>query len=353
MRNMKNLKWLTLATLIIGSFAAPSFAEESSFEAIYKKLKKSFSKLEANKDGDGCAGCYYVAGLEVKNGAERFSDLLGRIKDALKNLDPNDNGALDRLRADLYYLQAIFRLYMNAGSGNKADPFANYAAELAPLNAKVKSLEDSIGGYMETLRLGNDGNAALKNIKSKLKAEGWLADDGNIPAIENIDKVLKGLKFQDPETERNMLLERVATQLDYVQNAHYDMHEVEEGVHALRKEMRWYRYYVAALTTRDSNNSPVPLLATTSDHCPMNGGVEPKAEAFKAGYTCNVSACLPEEYLKLERVMSGLKKRGADAMNAGAKVGDDIVKQATEIMKKLHETGIPGNISKQVRACKK
>ncbi|MBL7715158.1 MAG: hypothetical protein JNL01_06785 [Bdellovibrionales bacterium] len=355
---MKNRKiqfvgtW-ALAVFLMGGVASPLRADDKKLDAAFRKASKAIKKLEADYTDEVCQSCVQDMKNEPKSGAARFSDLLGRIKKALTNIDPNDQGALDRLRADLYLLQAELRLFMNyTSAGVGKDQYTNYAGEMSGMNAQVKQLEDSIGGYLETLRLGNNGNAALDRIKESLKNDGWLTSaDGSNAKVDGIQKSLEAMKWQDAKTERNMLLDRVAQQLEYVQNTHYDMNEVEEGIHALRKEMRWYRYYVSALTTLDAEGNSVALLATTDDHCPSQGRA-PAADAFKTGYTCKVSACLVQDYRSLESEMTGLKKRGADAMNAGKKAGDEITKRADEIMKSLHAKKIPQLLANQVRACK-
>ncbi len=90
----------------------------------------------------------------------------------------------------------------------------------------------------------------------------WLPDeDGESPGLAKLLRKLLAVEWDDYEADKTYLRGELARRLRKVHEANYDMADLEEGIHELRRQLRWLPIYLTALdgfAELAAELSPVP-----------------------------------------------------------------------------------------------
>jgi hypothetical protein len=188
---------------------------------------------------------------------------LKRFAPHLKELDPvlrmNPNEISEALvakdyRYNTFMIQGLLRIYERV-----------YGRKAGNLRLEIKTVEDAIGDYKAqaefyafALELHLPPKV-IKHMKKKvgryknlltdtLLEYGWISFDADAELyIVEYAKKLAGIKWHDPEQDLRDVAGSIATEMKKIEKKEYDMEELQEGIHKLRRKMRWILIYVQSL----------------------------------------------------------------------------------------------------------
>jgi hypothetical protein len=196
----------------------------------------------------------------------RFKPYMTSLRSALESGQSNEqiaNTLLGSGRPAAFSLQALCRLYSDA------DP------KFKEIRDDFKRLEDGIGAYdkwndiyntavsehkdQATLdRLKGQRDAALTSFTQMLSDRKFLVPAGQTSRMKEIQAFLDGFDWKTRKEDRQLILKALGKELEDLEETHYDMKilEVGDGVHELRRDMRWVLIEQVALngmiTVKDS-----------------------------------------------------------------------------------------------------
>ncbi|MCM0606997.1 MAG: hypothetical protein KA715_12980 [Xanthomonadaceae bacterium] len=188
-------------------------------------------------------------------GYDRFEYLLEELDETLHQ--PHDaNEAIDQflkndVRRQLFKLEGLSRLYK-----------IQYE-EFDPIYNKFKKLEDVLGKFIETKEYFEFAEkldapqAAQKKLKAKLDEsrvalvtileKSWLPDSKGVSGAEDMMEELYDMVWDPDATDRKLMLQSYARDVRKVIGNDYDMDKLQEGIHELRRRLRWFPIYIGSL----------------------------------------------------------------------------------------------------------
>ncbi|MBX7101200.1 MAG: hypothetical protein K1X89_26020, partial [Myxococcaceae bacterium] len=148
-------------------------------------------------------------------------------------------------RRDIFHLEALFKVY-----GDALGP----AAE--PLAAQVKGLEDLIGAtttFSHALKLAKDRgappevsqrlrelqSAAMDAVEAEVAAHWLPGKDGKSPAVATLLSTLNQAELPGEKKDRKLVAKWFTHQAEKIGRTDYAMDRLGDGVHALRRKLRW------------------------------------------------------------------------------------------------------------------
>jgi ribosomal protein L18 len=189
----------------------------------------------------------------------------GKLVDVVMNND---------LRRQVFLLEGIAKLYSDI-HGKKAER----------VYVGAKALEDQLGRYSMTKsnlataeKVGADPAAIAllkKDMESsraalkQLLVDDWMPDaKGRIPALRDVVEDWGEAKWGSYEKDLGKVKEELSRRLGKLESTPYDMNNLEDGIHELRRQLRWFPIYAEALNglfQLDETANPVaaytPLLS--------------------------------------------------------------------------------------------
>lgn len=203
---------------------------------------------------------------------ERVLRWLAELDDALRTIDPTCEPLVDAaMRIDVrryfFMLEGICRLYRE-----------RYGDDAKRVWRRVKKMEDALGrvDYTRAMHaaakrfkapkkartfLREARDKAERKLRKQLRAE-WCPDSkGSIPGVARLVEASGAFPWDDPATDRRYLSGQIAAELEAIEHDDLDMEELEEGVHELRRSIRWFPIYLFALSgfaSLDESLNPIP-----------------------------------------------------------------------------------------------
>lgn len=191
--------------------------------------------------------------------------------DAMLRSEPDADKVVDLimskdLRRQVFLLEGVSKLYTE---------LHGKPAERVYLGAKA--LEDRIGQYSMTQsnlasaeKVGVDPKAiavlkadmdASRAALKSLVTEEWMPDaKGRIPGMRDIVEDWGEAKWGSVDKDLKAVKGVLARRLEKIESTPYDMSELEDGVHELRRQLRWFPIYAEALNgvfQLDPTDNPV------------------------------------------------------------------------------------------------
>lgn len=169
------------------------------------------------------------------------------------------------LRRHVFLLEGIGKLY-----GRSFD-------EAVEVQTAAKELEDTLGlvsacrtnlayarqvsAPVDVLRvLEKAERDATKNLQDLL-ADKWMPDEkGRIPAVKNLLKGWGRADWDDYAEDKKFVRKELVRRLEKLAETPYDMNNLQEGIHELRRQLRWFPIYaesVNGLVQLDAQKNPV------------------------------------------------------------------------------------------------
>jgi hypothetical protein len=184
------------------------------------------------------------------------------------------------IRRQVFLLEGQLRMYKGRfGSGAEA--------RLEASLAEVKGFEDALGGATYTraiLKAAREANAPSTVVDvlmakdreafsslTRLVAAKWTPNpkDGRVPALRNLYKAFAGENFGTNREDQQFLLRKIAKEVRQVSTESFDLKDLHNGIHDLRRELRWIPVYVEAtggMIQLSDQLNPIPeLKALLSD----------------------------------------------------------------------------------------
>jgi hypothetical protein len=160
----------------------------------------------------------------------------------------------DSARVSSFHLQGLGTLY-----SEQDEAFKDF-------RKAFKSLEDGIGGYdkwdkilskaeqrraprsqIEELRRKRD--EARAEFVERLREEGWIVSGRGQTRLRELTSFLDTYRFKSYDDDRKAILKALGKQLKKVEETQYDLTILEhgDGLHELRRELRWFLIQARAL----------------------------------------------------------------------------------------------------------
>jgi hypothetical protein len=177
------------------------------------------------------------------------------------------------LRRHVFLLEGITKFY-----GHRTD-------SLDKPFAQAKELEDSLGLYSavkSNLAYAQKVNApapVLEHMQhlvdkahkalGKLLEDEWMPSEknGKCKALATLVEKLGNASWDDYRDDKKYIASEFAGRVSEVDNTHYDMTQLQTGIHELRRQLRWFPIYAEALNglvQLDATQNPIaayqPLL---------------------------------------------------------------------------------------------
>jgi hypothetical protein len=200
--------------------------------------------------------------------------------DAVLRSEPDADKLVDLimskdLRRQVFLLEGIAKLYAN---------IHGKPAERVYLGAKA--LEDRIGHYSMTKSnlataekvgadpkviavLKADMDASRAALKALVTSE-WMPDaKGRLPGMRDIVEDWGEAKWGSAEKDLKAIKRELARRLEKIETTPFDMNELEDGIHELRRQLRWFPIYAESLNglfQLDDTTNPVKAYEPMLQH---------------------------------------------------------------------------------------
>ncbi len=202
------------------------------------------------------ARLYGIDGTEAKP-ARRLLRWATELHDALAQAqaakDPVSAAMAPDVRRIAFMLEGLFRMYADA-----------YGKPAEKGQARVKELEDQLGAYghatdmqaaarkapgvpAELLRWLDDQAEEERQALHDLMEEWQPGKDGKVPALERVFDRILSIEWKKGAKDRDIIQASLAAQLERIADDELDMNELQEGLHELRRQLRWPPIYGQAL----------------------------------------------------------------------------------------------------------
>jgi hypothetical protein len=158
------------------------------------------------------------------------------------------------LRRQVFLLEGISKLYVEI-HGKRAEK----------VYEKVKHLEDHLGRLSMTRSnlaaaekvgadprvlslLQKDMESSRVELRNLLQAE-WMPDSkGRIPGLRDVVEKWGEAKWGSYDKDFGKVRHELARRLEKLESTPFDMDELENGIHELRRQLRWFPIYAEALS---------------------------------------------------------------------------------------------------------
>lgn len=250
-------------------------------------------------------------------------------------------------RVAAFNMQGLGRLYRGYPiESNKR--FAKHMRE------DGKALEDALGqlDVFMTLRRPKDAERAARALMKMLDEDDWLDRNGRSPLLQDLQARLYNLKWLSPQEDRKFILTKLIDQAESVRGTDYDMKRLGDGLHELRRELRWL--------VIDSQNTGGLVFSSAAKACPIRqmnfmAGFDPKymlpASSQRAD-ACALSECLVKDLVGVVGVF-GKYKDDSERMIGGDEgpTPPQIAAAAQRSYQTLRASGLLEGIRDQLTEC--
>ncbi len=150
-------------------------------------------------------------------------------------------------RGQLFTAEGMFKMY------------AKGFKDLKQSNKDVKAVEDAIGAVAQPGTPGEKAKAQEK-LTTLLKTEWSPNAAGKIPVIERMVSTLAKQKFGDDAADAKLMKEAIVDKVNDIGEKAFDMGQLQgdDGIHELRRQLRWVRYYTEIANTGGPRQQLVP-----------------------------------------------------------------------------------------------
>ncbi len=277
----------------------------------------------------------------------KFNSLVLRIEGELKKYNSAEINITElsqgSLRQILFSTQTLASLFS-----------AKYEA-LETVRIETKRLEDEIGAYrksIEQLEYAKSHQASLTQItnlekrKAALEKEliGLIANENWISQsphkVDHLKNILKEIKWHDDQKEKSDTYRMMEQELTRIDETPWNMTVLEgQGIHDLRKEMRWYKLQTDALTD---------FIGIQSETC-NQGAIVPSNK--KSGGKCLISSCLHSKMSEIYNVFGSIKDEGEGHDGLGEGIDQNLLKPAQDLYREIKKDNLFKNLAQEFNQC--
>ncbi|MCC7107887.1 MAG: hypothetical protein IT382_01240 [Deltaproteobacteria bacterium] len=248
--------------------------------------------------------------------AAKLHDVLASEPDPAKLVDKVMNGDL---RRHVFLLEGIAKLY------------GNESKKAGEAHLSAKKLEDTLGAlsmhrtnlaYARHVNAPPDVLAFMEKAEQtargdleKLLKDEWMPrkKDGQIPALRDLVKGWGDAKWKSYTEDKKYVRGEMVRRLEKIATTPFDMHNLQGGLHELRRNLRWFPIYTESLNglvQLDPTKNPVkayePMLNVT---LATSKYVDLPDDSREAG-AIRISKSLYVALMQLTLDLGGLKDAG-------------------------------------------
>lgn len=237
-------------------------------------------RIDANTPAVAAFLQRYGVDHKVPRPLERVLVHAAKVQDMLSG-EPDPKKLVDKVMATdvrrfVFLLEGIGKLYEK----EYKDATGMYES--------AKLLEDTLGAvsmhrsnlaYARHINAPADVLAHMEKVEvkacadlEKLLADQWMPrkKDGQIPAMRDLMKGLGDAKWESYGDDKKYVRKELVRRLEKIANTDFNMHDLQGGLHELRRQLRWFPIYTESLNgliQLDDTKNPVkayePLLQVT------------------------------------------------------------------------------------------
>lgn len=317
---MKNIFILFILLIQIETFAKSETVSEKLFTNSIEKLSSALKAIHKQLSEEGDA---------VKQG-----------KILLKS----------GVRVAAFDMQSLGRLYADY-------PEKDIKKLIKDVRKSGKDLEDALGAFdkFESMNEKKEAKEAAGELMTLIYDEGFLDEDGETPLLKKLKKEVGNANWKSEQVDRSFVLSQLIAQLEVVRTTPYDMGRLEEGLHELRRELRWFSIYgrnIDGLLTAQKASCPI-------SKTPFAQYADKKYSTLPAGNisSCNVSKCLYLEVVGANGLFAELKDEAEPIVEKDKKLKEndltppDIAKRATTQYQIFLKSGVIDLLQNEIRSC--
>jgi hypothetical protein len=202
-----------------------------------------------------------LAGTDIPAGFSRFVVQLSKLYNSLASAsikeDPASSLFDPAVRQHFFYLQALSRIYKKI---HDREMFESLRKEFKIVEDQLGKIDFYDGWVKEFSQRQNfpsllldyyhsRKNFELDSLRKMLDEKKWIADDFFM--VRKILSELSAAEWMSTENDRNAIAAFLDDELDdfeedYHENK-FDFNDVEEGIHEIRRQLRWFSIYAQAL----------------------------------------------------------------------------------------------------------
>lgn len=191
--------------------------------------------------------------------------------DAVLRSEPDADKLVDLvmqkdLRRQVFLLEGVAKLYGKI-HGKDAERVYLGAKALEDILGKVSmtrsnlATAEKVGADPKAIALLKaDAESARGELKALLQAE-WMPDaKGRIPGLRDVVEDWGEGKWASYDKDVKQVREELSRRLEKLENTPYDMNLLEDGVHELRRQLRWFPIYAESMNglfQLDPTDNPV------------------------------------------------------------------------------------------------
>ncbi len=268
-------------------------------------------------------------------------------------------------RFTLFMLESLFRLlgprYGDAYKAERTsfkefeDVFGKYADSVDFIDFAKKQTPPADPAKIAELEQKRDSKKG--EVVTYLQDKSWIPNASQpATAIAAIQTLIDATPWKSAEKDKSYLLKAVAEQLRKTQDAPYDLHDLEGGIHEWRRQVRWFMMYTKALEGMfvlgpDTQACPIadyaalitaPIAKKKYSVLPASP-LEPKP--------CVLTKCLYLAAVQLNSDIGEIKDKGQGAVALGGQVSPEAFTQATKLYDQMIQNNLLKRVADEIDAC--
>lgn len=275
-----------------------------------------------------------------------FIQLVETMKQLISEYKVNsdiDTLASGTLRSKLFITQTL------------AELFADKYDRMHQVHETTKRLEDSLGGYRSSVEkynyavnngasadkiesLSHHKESAKSSLIQTLNSDQWT--DFENGALAEILEILNVNPWDEAQSDFKYMLLTLSRQMQNFVDIHWNMQDLQgaNGLHDLRKEVRFYLYKTNALQD---------FLGTQDTTC-QKGAKLPGPET---GGRCLISQCLQTRLSDTNSVLSEIKDKGEGLEGVGKEIPPELLEPAQKLYQSLRRDQVFESIRDEFTQC--
>ena len=311
-----------------------------------------------------------------QNISERFTSSLSELESELDTSDRSicemAETLVEKARIAAFNLQALGRIYSDQDKKFKKirKDFKQLEDTIGAFKMRKEVLEEALESEVSKKKikhLTKDKDEAKNNLIKLLVDKSWIATkkSKSKTRIEKYEHFIAKYSWGSSEDDQNYVVNHLYKQLQNVQDTPFDLTRLEgdnnEGLHELRRELRWFLMETKALKggvqfKKEENNCPIEQYEELVDMpiASSKYGVIPVEEGIVN--PCYISQCLYLGVVEAVDKLGNVKDEVEAYLHLNTNVIFDTVPQSfrprlTKIADKLSETNLLSVLDDQLNSC--
>ena len=203
----------------------------------------------------------------------------------------------------------------------------------------------------------------METLKKFLEKEKWVTGGNKKSKLKEIKSELRDFKWLSPEVDRKLLIDKLANELNALNETKFDMGILEEGdgVHELRRSLRWILIEMRALNGlfafNDRNKCAIPEYSSLLSQKVSKSNYASLPPSTLEIESCKIDQCLFLGIVNLVKQIGDQKDIAEAELNeSGSKKPSDEVPQSIRkvlepLYMKMKSSNLVATLGNQVKSC--